>query len=345
MSNYIMLMKNKRVVINKSWKEFYKEIAYLLIPIDEQLNIFILQKPNRFLLNFDRALLSYEMASTKYDLTSDPPVFDSKAITKTKLEITNMVELLRSLYSLNKISFGNTILQCNDSPIYTNIQFCYFSLKLYKGDKLIKKVRLSSDVEKVMFESTHILHDLRDVYWPYSCGRMENKYLLIDGVKNRWEYSNKVSKKGLCGINLLETEAYSFYQIDDIKSVSRVSSLYSQIAVYDKYEISSKEVKKLIRNIGFDTAFIEEEFITLSDYWVCSLEGILEYIIFLPYLFMLIQTIIEVNETGECQGEYTVDTYNEVIFDGNRLQNHYFESSTNSPISIKDFINICKGGN
>ena len=350
-------MKNGNVIMDNDWKFYYKDIQYLLIPVDDQLSTYIIQEPNKYLYHFHHATISYEIVIKRNSTIDEGVNAEIKPFRKTDLTLYTIKELCQSLFSINKIGFVNDILYGNDSPSYLSIEFFYLKLKIFDSSgKMIKKIICVAAEDNYGLDAAELLEALQDVYYPKSCGNMESKYLIINPRKNRWYYNKFTHKNCIYGISLLDTGSFVFHDIFDMEILKQMSSIYSQLIVYPKEKILKNNIHELLKDIPnefeleMELNILENGSIIgcydkMVDYWVCAEDNIIEYLTYLPYLMLVLQTIYEIFDYDGYAGIYTVLSSLSIILKNDQASSIDFEGSTECPVTLNEVIQYCEGEN
>ena len=346
----ILLMSDNSIVIDDNIDKYQYDISYILVKVDEQLNTYVLLEPNKYLFDIKNVTISYEMVITHHDMI-DEYKFYSIPFSKQELKVNSFLEMIRTLYSLNRICIVNYVLEKNDSPFKDEIQFCYFKLKILNNEgRVIYKYILDGDKEGKKMDATTIISDIENVY----SLKREKNFLVIDTNNEKWNFSKKL-KNNVCGIHLIDSRSYSFYEGNKLKFLfERIESFYSQIYIYDKSSIDIMEIDELHDLYDEIGKYVYTEYssykysniVSIVSFWGCTISSILEYVTYSPYIFLSIQIIKEILDTGKYEEKYTVRSYDEVLPKKSNGKDTIpgFECTTEKPLLLEDLINACKEG-
>lgn len=314
MDKLILLMKNHTVLSTSQVKKFYDNIEYIIFRVDNQLNTFILQKPNDVLLSFTKASISFEAIISQHNVDEINYNTYTHGFCKVDKEFTTLYEFIQYIHSLNRISYSNFIMNSNDSSIYEEIKFCYFKINIYKDNKRIYHYKNTANKERKFFGTKEILMDIDSIYKPFMKGN--TCFIAINTVLKKWKITEKLIKECICGVPLEGTSSFVFYDSEFIKYIDdNVRGLYCQTWINDKNKFDKDIINDIMDNksINFENGSVKYfQSVKLLDYWAVNIFTLFEYISYLPYIYMIIQTIKEINDLDEYKNIYSSKSYFEL---------------------------------
>lgn len=352
MDKMILLMKDHSIIYTIHWKELLDSIEYILFKVNDQLDTFILQKPNDYLSLFTKIKISFEAVITQHNV--DETVYNNftSGFCKVDEEFTSINKMIQYLHSLNRIKYSNYIMNSNDSPIYEEIKFCYFRIDGFKENKRIFHYKNTANKERKFFGPKEVLMDIDKIYDPFMKG--EKCFLSIDPIMKRWKLSEKMMRDSICGVPLEESSSFVFYDPGFIKFIDdNIKGVYCQTWIYDHTKFDNGIVDEL-HQLHDDSAYEVEngareyfQSVRLLDYWAVSVFMLFEFITYLPYLYIIIQTTKEVNDRGEFKDIYSSRSYIEIDLKNTPLFMELPDITCNDKnvVSMEDIFYLIGGDN
>lgn len=309
MDNYILLMKNGKIIMTSNFDSYFDDIEYILFQADNTLNTYLLQEPKRYMIDMDRAEIVYESVITQQCTEDGLYEKYTNPMSHTEKNINSLTELVRYLQSLHRICFFNDIARSNDCPRYEEIQFCYFKISIFCHDKKIYKKTVSFKKEKKLFYPNYILDDIQEIYDPID--RFPERFLSIDYYKMEWGFYPELHYDDICGILLKSTKSITFFRFIDILSLKyTLKSVLTQVILFSPDTMSESAVDQLLEEAFEDDQYreIHQEFYParIMDKWDLRIPDILETVTYLPYIFMTFKTTSELFDIGKISNSYEV---------------------------------------
>lgn len=353
MESYILLLKDKSIVLSNDIRNYYSEIEFILFPCDLELNTYLLHEKNRYMCEMIRAEVSME--SILYYLDEER-VEHITPITKTKKKLNSYLEMIQYLFSLDKIKYFNEIIRdsdYDDLPPYEIIEFCYFKIKIYdKREKILYKKEISLE-EKIkhhkiymneFFEPDNILSNIRDIYFPELS--LFKDYLSIDVDQFVWDMGDRGYKYSLCGIFFERTNSISFFSYEDILYLKRIHSIYSIGTVFERTE-NIEDVKECKNPQEFiDIHLYDKRFYThldrTYDQWWFQPTYAIEFIVYLPYITMIMKMNTSISDHINDIDRYHMRHILSICIENSKKEINAVYTDDH-PFLINDLIEVCKG--
>jgi hypothetical protein len=239
----------------------------------------------------------------------------------------------------------------NDCPFYDEVQFCYFKIEIFSKGRLIYRKKTSYKKEKRYFKPNEILQDLEKLYDPVIS---ENPYEEFDSelpfqpmtfllispstMKWKWEYESHKNSHidDMCGIVLYHSKTITFLNIDDLKLLeSNVRGMQSQTVLFSPSLHNSEEVYNLYN----DDEPLHGS-MRLIDIWAMNLSDVIEYTVYLPYVYMVLKTISEVNDFGKITNLYQVESRVYIEYQGSDEYSKEIDCNEESILGIMDIVKL-----
>ena len=348
--NTVLLMKNGSLKLKKDIMKYYDDIEYILFSADPVSSTFVLHRPMKYMKNFTRANIYIETYVRKVVNDIDSYQFqEDYAFTKmgsTIKELNTLEEFVQYMASLSRITFTNKLVKSNDCLSYELIEFSFFRIEIFYDNQIIYKKELNLKNQKGYFDTRTILENISIIY---DTEVMSAKYLNISLSTNEWSIDVKPKKDHLCGAYLIYTRSFLFLNFDDLSDIRRtIKSLYIKTFTYNKEEdlFDSHEGWEYIdiSNINDYSYKILPLSCHFYDLWVHEDVFILEFIAYLPYTYMTIQTISEINDCGNPNGKYESESHIEIEFFDHHIPEKHIVSTTDRPVSIHNLVEIIREG-
>ena len=303
MEPIILLKDNSTKVFKKSskfqlyLKENFDNCKYLLIPINDINHTFVLIKPKKYMIDFYKAKISYQLLITDYHTFDDSE--ESKELSSVNIETYSITELITTLHSLNRIRYYNKVANSNESHVFALYEFINFKLEVVcEQDKLHTTMfdeKITGSIQ-CRFNVHEIFELVKPIYNPISKFPKNNECLIISD--NIWYLSKNVSQKinDIIGIILPCTKSLTFItNTVYFKMITCLNSVFCSALTYNPNymsEIVSNE-SALFDNEGHDD-------IRYHDLWTHNMCDIIEYVNYAQYITMasiLASEMIAYNET------------------------------------------------
>ena len=330
----IFLMKDYSVIESNNIEKHYKNIQFILFPADEELNTYILVEPNQYMLKMKKAKIIIESVAERcgYDYRDH-----HHPIGRIEKFVYTYPELIQYLFSIDKIKYYNNIMMMSDVsdiPPYMKMMFCFFSVRLYDNNNHIifkKKINVGEEVElseiyiSKIFGPVNILNNISDIYFQELS--LFKEHISIDPNYMKWDFGHSKFKYSLCAYWLDETNSITFFYKDDLKKLDKISSLYASSNI-------------------FRSKYANPDIVTwnLSEYDLLYVESqhVVEYIIYLPYINLIMKTctkvanikpgMMEINEN-----DLTIHTHIELEINHKAISRRFRDSD---PFTIGDLMDL-----
>lgn len=267
----VLLMKDYSVKYSSNIKKYYNDIQFILFPCDEIINTYILVEPNKFMIQMKRARVIVESVVRRCGYDYKDHIYP---IGRIKKVIYNYPDLIKYIFSIEKTKYYNNVMRMSDYddiPPYSDIKYCFFSIKMYDENERVifkKKINMSEIVKQSsiyvsdLFDPGYILNNIQDIY--FSELSLFKEYLSINTKDLVWSLGHNSYDYDLCALWMDDTNSIRFFHKKDIKKIEKISSIYAMgytITEEDRYTGNSPE---------YDTAYYEPsqivEFITYHSY-------------------------------------------------------------------------------
>lgn len=350
MNPVFLLLKDHRVIIDDDIEKYYNEIEFVIYQSDPEVNTYVILTPERYMYKMKRAKITIESVVTNYTIDY---VLHHVPIGKVVKEVNSYLEMIQYLHSLYRLKYYNSLIRQTDYeniPPYEIVEFCYFHIKVYDHDDKIlykKKISLVESIKKgniylnEFFEPDRIIENIRDIYFPELS--IFKEYLSIDPVKLKWDFGKEDYKYNICALWHDETNTISFFSYEDMIYLNRLSSIFAMGFVFDMYNNDHMNVKKLNDLEGLmDELNVEYPAYTdirYYDCWYFEVSLIVEYIVYLPYLNMVILTNTEIVDNQKITDTHEVLINICIGINGREYTIRY---TRDHPFVISDLIEVCK---
>jgi len=345
MDKIILLMKDGSVLMKNSINKYYDKIKYILFEADPTSNTFLLHEPIKYMKNFTKANIYMETQirqmvndTEEYQYQESFAYTPMGSVIKTVYSIS---EFMSYLNSLNRMRFFNTISRSNDCISYELIECSLFKLEIFCNDKKAYSKELNLKNQKGAFDPYTIMNVIEAIYSPID----SIEFIMIDLANRCWSVNNRAHKNDACGILLPYTRTITFLSKShyDILRTS-VKSLYCRTATFD--EIEEPIPDEVFDYADWDTELPFQPYNRLHDVWFHELRYILEYIIYLPYLYMTVITVAEINDFGKITKKYHSKSYFEIeeFSIDHSMSDKHIICTDEEPMKLSDLINKIQGG-
>lgn len=352
MDKIILLLENQKIVMTNDIEKYHSLIKYLLLQADNQLNTYILHEYKPYMELMDEAIVTFESVITHHTTLDMEYEKFSSPMSHVEKKLTRFTDLIIYLNSLNRIRYYNQLALSNDCPYYDEIQFCYFKIEIFSMGKLIYKNKSSCKDNSRFLNPLDILMDITKIYDPIVSHTPRDisdgeTFLSISPKDKYWQWGwrskNKTHIDDMCGVVLGDTKTLTFFNIYDLNLLgNRLSGMQCQTVSFNVTLNSSQEIYDLYDN--------SEEFdkicgaIRLIDIWTGNIPSIIEYIVYLPYIFLTLKTISEINDYGKLTDEYKTESriYLELQGEGTNIVETEINCTDEDPIEIMDIVELCK---
>ena len=354
MNSIIFLMKNMTTLtttkFEKDLAKYFNKIDFILFPIDNENTAFVIHQPKKYMLNFSKAVVKFQIAVIQYshfeiDTSNYPSLMHP--ITKT---IHSIPELIQYLHSLNRIRYTNKLSNSNESYLYEIIEFTEFRIDIYnKKNEVIYNKKMDLNTEMGQFGVAEILKRIDKIYFPWefkTSDMFKELYLYI--TDDKWDIAFNLERKGLYGVFLLYTSSVSFFHAEDIFMMNtNLHSLYAYTLTHNPNEVSYEDLDILLKDVTPELIVNEasDRFtspVRYQDFWVHEPSYIIEFILFLSYTYSNIILMAEINDFGNIKNTYTCKSEITLELMSISGSERYQEigSSAKSPFTIKELFNI-----
>ena len=331
MNQSFLLLKDNTIrtckkVLQKEINKFHKAIQYILTPIGDTNNSYIIHKVKDYMLNFTRAEVSFTplIIRNSYIIENETSY---KLLPTVYKELTSLEELLQYLHSLNRIRYCNKISNSNESSEYDITEFISFDIVIYHNKDIIYEKHFKDQLGPI-----DILERIKDIYNPIV---KEDKVLNIRDEK--WSIDKSPMKgSNLLGIPLLYTKSYQFFSIDILEILtSTIRDVYCASMIYnpniDEVDIIDADyISEYLFNSGS---------MRFHDLWSHVMNDYLEYITYLPTLYTNLITCAELMDLSDSPRIYKIKTSIMLTLFGRR-ENPTYEivSTSDETPSVSSFI-------
>lgn len=317
--------------LQKSIMKYYDLIKYILIPISNSTDSFIIQKPNKYMKIFHHATVQIEFIVIEKSFILEDYGEKISNVNLVSKEFTSLLEFYQYLHSLNRIRYFNKISNSNESAIYDIIDFSKFQITIYdKENKVVYKKDMNLVNQKGTFGVDEILIKIQKVYDPILLKKFTNK-----------KFTENLKTLHLVPIFMPYTKSVLFYPSNLVQYLSNnIKSLYGSIMVnntkYDSINLEDSEELILCKSIVSNN-------IRFCDYWSFEIGNYVEYITYINYmneLFRIISNVIDENHdilTYEIINSFEIEV---MQYEGN-IWNQYSIRKTykdESEITIQNII-------
>jgi hypothetical protein len=354
MDDVIFLLKDKRFIISNNLLDYYDDIQYLLIKTDKQLDTFILHKPCQYMLDMDEAIITYESVVTRKVVDYNYQIFHSP-MDHVEKKVTNYIELFQYLNSLNKIRYFNFVSSSNESSDHEYIQFCYFKIEIYSKGRLLYKKKVvekgkkyENKLNKNFFNPQYILEKILPIYDPFAYYEYYGvaPYLVLSPNRKTWDFKllERTHIDDVCGILLSNAESYVFLNFDDLKLLdSRMNGVLTLTVLYEPTLETHEEIEEIMDSYdGADDPEYLSGPVRLIDYYAETVSDITEFFTYLPYIYLLLKTVAEINDKGKITDQYRIVSRVYFTTDNEYTQNRSLYCKDDNVISIMDIIQYLK---
>lgn len=347
----IVLLKNNSFVLTDDWVSFYKDARYIMVPSDNQLHTYVLLEPNKVMKLLHEADIKVEMVVLYQDHSKMD--YDSKIVPfgNVRKTLHGMVEVIQYLQSLNRISYTNGAMKNNDAVIQLGVYFLYFKIKCY--DENHRKIFVFKKHDGVLIRPNDILKVLAEAFYEPVVDQLS--YIRFNLSNQSWMFQKSKSvkikkelyKSHMFAIPLTNTSTYYFInarELDILKSNLR--GIMCQTYVYDDTinEEDMHDISKQFCNIDVGLLNGKTNFVWMFDQWLCTLGMIIEFFVYLPYLYVIIQTTNQVNDNdGEVKGNYHSSTYLYIDTYDRRLFDDDVHCTDKFAFTVNDIVKILEG--
>lgn len=337
--SFLLLRDHSFITTKKSLikeiKRFNDSIRYLLVPIGNDIGSFILHPVKAYMKKFTHAYISFTSVIVRHSEI----VFEEKdkhahytELQTVSKYIFSLEELLQYLHSLNRMKYCNKLSFSNESYEYDLAEFMNFRLIIYCGNNVIKDIKLDDYLGPV-----DILQRIKSIYKPHI---EKDKYLIVDGSK--WGFISTVKKKDLTmifGCPLLQTKSYQFisgFDLDMIKT--NIKDIFCSSLIYNP------NIDKVDENIKLDEIseyLFDCGSVRYHDIWTHSINDSLEYIVYIPTIYMNLISYAELTDFSKINNVYTIQTKFEIsLLDIPGRYSLEIISNPENQISLNKFIKI-----
>lgn len=350
MEKMLLLMKNGSIKMKRNITKYYDDIKYILFKADSSSDTFVLHKPLKYMKTFTKAKVYIETYVRKVMNDVQEYQFQECVFTKmgsTIKELNSLEEFIKYLASLSRITYSNKLVKSNDCMSYELIEFSFFKVELFCNDKLVYEKELNIENQKGYFDTRMILDNISIIY---DAEEKSAKYLNIDLNRNQWSMDLAPKKHHLCGVYLIYTRTFVFLDFDSLHYIRKeAKSLYIRTITFNKEEFDGYELEREWEYIETNKDFDYKEsklFYSchIYDLWIHEDVFILEFITYLPYTYMTIQTISEINDLGKTEGKYDSESYIELEYFDHRIPEKHIVSTSKKPLTFQKLIEVIKEG-
>lgn len=336
-------MKDYSVKYKKNIENDYRDIQFILFPCDLELNTYMLVEPNPYMIKMKKAKVIIESVIQRCGYDYKDHYYP---IGKFERIIDNYDELIQYLFSLDKTKYFNKLMKMSDYqdiPPYQTIHFCFFSIRIYdESDKVIYKKKINTKEEvrhseiyiSPYFEAGNITDNIRDIY--FSELSLFKESISIDPIRNLWDLGHDEYKYNLCALWLEQTNTISFFHMEDMNRIEKVTDMFVRGIVFPCFIDHKKEFNT---SRHAPSSNCPQYDLALFDYPL-----IMEYITYLPYINMLLRMCAKIaNQEYADEGmvlsedDYYVNTRIDI--------NIYYKNYTTSfndhdPFTIEKLMNL-----
>lgn len=336
----ILLMKDHSIrhVIKHKDLVLLRDCKYMLVPLEDANQTFILHKPKKYMNDFQEAAISFQIIVIRY---MEDGLTDYRLMTPVDIQVNSIPQLISALNSLNRIRYTNKIANSNECAESELMEFLYFHIHIKdkKGDVLFQKdIVRNPDLRAFVFE---ILDSIKSIYEPITQFEKGTDVYALDRylevTDDAWKLIKPHAYKDntIVGIPLPFTKTFTFIQSDCLYYLSLVtSSIYYGTVIYNPNDIA-----------GFYNEWevsIETHRITgvrYHDLWVHETSDILEYVNFIPSIYTNLLVSAELMDYEEVTEKMIANTT--IIFslydDCANRHEEKIEFDSKNPITLKDF--------
>lgn len=337
-----LLMKDYSVKYKKSIEKYYKDIQFILYPCDLELNTYLLVEPNSYMLRMNKAKVIIESVVQRCGYDYRDHYYPIGRIEKI---LNSYDELIQYLFSIEKTLYYNKVMEMSevqDIPPYISIKYCFFSIRLYdEDDKVIfkKKININEEVKNAaiyissFFGAGSIVNNLRDIY--FSELSLFKEHISIDPNNNKWDLGHDEYRYSLCAVWLEETNSISFFHKNDANRLKHINNLYVDSNVFGCFIDNKKEFN--------DARHVPVSNCPSYDLMYFDYPLILEYIIYLPYINMVLRMCAKIanqeytDEIRLTEDDYYVRTHMEIEI---YHTTHNLHFKDNDPFTLENLMDI-----
>lgn len=335
----IFLMKDYSVKHSSKIGKFYNDIQFILFPCDEELNTYLLVEPNMYMVKMKKAKVIIESVVQRCGYDYKDHYYPIGRIEK---EIFNYTELIQYLFSIEKTKYFNKLMQMtdfNEIPPYMMIKYCFFSIRLYdENNKVIFKKKINIGEETKLstiyvcefYDPGNIVNNIHDIY--FSELSLFKEHISIDPINNKWDLAHDKYKYNLCAVWLDETNSISFFHKDDIINLTHINSLYSSAMTFSIDKWDDVEHRGIVNCPEYDLSYFDYPLI-------------IEYIIYLPYIDLVMKTCARIANNEYNEGELTEDDY-KIVYSLEMEVNHKTKSyrfNSNNLFDLDKLMRLIEG--
>lgn len=333
--------------LQKQIKNKFNLIQYILVPVDDSIDSYILLKPNRFMAQFAKAHVSFETVIEHKSYIDENSSNHFDVLNTIDRDLDDLTRLIQYLHSLNRIRYVNKLSNSNESAVYEITEFTKFMIDVYDtNDNIIFKKHLSLTSEKGHFGAIEILEKISSLYHPIQYSDIDENLNFLHINSNSWEFKCKAkSSDGVYGYMLPYTKSITFFDKTSIEMISNIIfSTYVYTITYDKKD------SEYIDDIAYPFSSLPFEEVQslkdtcpvrFQDLWCNEIEYFIEYITYLEYIYTQIGFISEMNDFGKYTESYVSETTIDITsYIGTSIHHFTVECSTNKVISIKHILNL-----
>ena len=301
MNKFVCLMKDNSIKIKKNLSKIINDIKYLLIK-DESDDLFIIIEPKSYMKKFKSAKVSYNNIIVNHsiyrEMDSDTYISQFGGVEK---ELTNLQDFLNYLQSLNRIRLYNKLAYSNDCGSYELIEFTEFEINIKLSNSDDKNINMNLGTEKGQFGVAEIMHKIKYLFNPIDT----IKEVYIDYTDMIWSLDNIRGNNYITGMVLPYTKSIKFFNYNDCRTIkSSVTGMYAWLTCFD--EDVQEELKEFESYPEFHDIY---RGMRVQDVWLHEIEYIIEYIIYIPYVYMTTSIISELNDNGKVLNKYVIKSF------------------------------------
>lgn len=344
MINTFLLLKDGSVLMNQKIEKCPEIPELILFSADSELNTYIIHQYKDYMTEMTDATIIYEAIIMQDSSEGEKFKFKDIPIGKVEASFHDPYEMFQYLHSIHRIDYFNYISKSSDALFRRKIVFGYFKIMISKEGKMIYKKKMTFQTEKGFFTPKDIYKKIWEIYEPIG---MMDCNLVIDPVKKKWKFSKERKDRWLFGIPMKHTASVSFITNDTMESFKNLKEFYAYSII-----VGSEEKKFVEESTSTYFEVIEEysnpnEFFGLDmtsyDFWETNILHIIEYVIYLPYLYMLFKMISTFITENDYTSNWSVSTHYGVRIFSNMMKldrSIDFSDTDEEPLTLQRLVDI-----